>query len=178
MAHLSEIDEIFNEFARAFVGTITSDRDVAFSERLAREELDGSLDSLKLVDEYLQLVHEGRAKLQPLEWETTVLWCGAYVGEVIRHLRPDAFTWIDYKDYIAAHPEVLQLIPERTVATCAFLLGPDGSMSMPLNKVARFIEEGPENAVHFFAEADLHKARREQQPRRWWSKWTPGRWKR
>jgi hypothetical protein len=28
-------------------------------------------------------------------------------------------------------------------------------MSMPLNKIARFIDEGPENNVHFFASCDL-----------------------
>jgi hypothetical protein len=28
-------------------------------------------------------------------------------------------------------------------------------MIMPLNKIARFIEEGPENSVHFFATCDL-----------------------
>jgi hypothetical protein len=30
-------------------------------------------------------------------------------------------------------------------------------MSMSLNKVARFIEDGPETLVHFFAVCDLSK---------------------
>jgi hypothetical protein len=28
-------------------------------------------------------------------------------------------------------------------------------MSMPLNKIARFIADGPENNVHYFASCDL-----------------------
>jgi hypothetical protein len=31
-------------------------------------------------------------------------------------------------------------------------------MSMPLNKIARFIDEGPENNVHFFAQGDIARA--------------------
>ena len=86
------------------------------------------------------------------EWYATVLWCGAYVGEVIRHAREGEFRWIDYNDYIKDHPDLTSLIPQRTVATCGLLLNSRGGMSMPLNKVARFIEDGPENSVQFFAD--------------------------
>lgn len=149
-----ELNEIFNQFARAFVGTITSDREIALPHLLPREVLDGTLQSLLLVDEYLNHIHRQRATISMQEWDTTVLWGGAYVGEVVRHTREGEFEWIDYDEYMPRHPNLIPLIPERTVATCAFLLGPDGSMSMPLNKVARFIEEGPENSVHFFASCE------------------------
>ena len=149
---MAEIDDIFNEFARAFVGTISSDREIAFPRKLPRERLDGSLSSLHLVDKYLNYVHRNRKKVTEDEWYATVLWCGAYVGEVIRHAREGEFRWIDYNDYIKDHPDLTSLIPQRTVATCGLLLNSRGGMSMPLNKVARFIEDGPENSVQFFAD--------------------------
>ena len=83
----SDLNEIFNEFARALVGTITSDRAIAFPAQLPREGLDGSVESLKIVDLYLQFVHTHRKEISPAEWHTTVLWCGAYIGEVIRQAR-------------------------------------------------------------------------------------------
>ena len=70
---MTELNEIFNEFARAFVGTITSDRDVALPMELPRHQLDGSLDSLHVVDAYLAKVHRQRRNISEEEWHTTVL---------------------------------------------------------------------------------------------------------
>lgn len=155
---MAEMDDIFNEFARAFVGTINSDKEIASPERLPRDDLDGSLDSLKLVDQYLEHLHQNRKRIDPDAWYTTVLWAGAYVGEVIRHAADlGFFHWEDYNEYMPRHPRFQGIVPERTVSTCAFLVAPDDSMSMPLNKVARSIEEGPENSVHYFACCDISK---------------------
>ena len=152
---MTTLNDIFNEFARAFVGVIRSDRDVAFPGRLSRQQLDGSIDSLKVVDQYLSYLHDNSARIAEDEWHTTVLWAGAYVGEVIRHARPDFFTWVDYDEYVPQHPEIKSLLPARTTATCGLLVRFDGAMSMPLNKIARYIDEGSENSVHFFAACDL-----------------------
>ncbi len=153
---MTELNTIFNEFARAFVGTVKDDSEVAFPDRLPRALLDGSLASLHHVDEYLKYLHEHRAGISQLEWDLTLLRAGAYVGEVIRHAAPAGeFNWVDYNDYMPKHPDLERVIPERTSATCAFLVRRSGAMSMPLNKIARFIDEGPENSVHFFAVCDL-----------------------
>jgi hypothetical protein len=50
---MSKLNDIFNQFGRAFVGTITSDREVAFPSELPRDRLNGTLDSLLQVDRYL-----------------------------------------------------------------------------------------------------------------------------
>jgi hypothetical protein len=42
------------------------------------------------------------------------------------------------------------LLPERTTATTAALVFP-GGFTLPLNKVACFIEEGPEHSTYYFA---------------------------
>jgi hypothetical protein len=150
------LDEMFNEFARAFIGSVISDHDVAFPNRLPRQKLDFSLASLHHVDHYLAHVHKKRRKLTDSDWNTTVLWGGAYVGEVIRGLAPtDYYHWIDYHEYMPQNPELQSLIPERTAATCAFLVTRAGNMLMPLNKVARYIEEGYGNSVYFLASCYL-----------------------
>jgi hypothetical protein len=146
------LDEMFNEFARAFIGSVISDHDVAFSNRLPRQKLDLSLASLHHVDHYLTHIHKKRRKLTESDWSKIVLWGGAYVGEVIRGLAPaNYYRWIDYHEYMPQNPELQSLIPERTAATCAFLVTRTGNMLMPLNKVARYIDEGYGNSVYFLA---------------------------
>jgi hypothetical protein len=153
---MEDLNSIFNEFARLFVGTIKDEKDVAFSTQLNRDNLDGSVQSLHEVDRYLAYLHENRNSIPGDEWPITVLRAGAYLGEVIRHAAPQGeFRWVDYDEYIPAHPDLREIIPQRTVATCAFLVRSSGAMSMPVNKIARFIDEGPENSVHFFAACDL-----------------------
>ncbi len=157
---MSEVDDIFREFALAFLGRIQLDKDVAFPDGLRRDLLDGTLNSLHQVDAYLDTLHKRRRKVGEPEWHTTVLWGGAYLGEVIRHETQYAFRWMDYKEYLPLHPELQSLIPERTTATCAFLVTPDGGMSMPLNKIARYIEEGREHSTHFFATCDINRVKK------------------
>jgi len=170
-----ELDEIFNQFARAFVGTVTSDREIAMPGALDRNALDGSLESLHHVDLYLGVLHLEQSSLLDAELDSTILWGGAYVGEVIRHAAPGFFSWVDYNDYMPQHPDLQPMIPERTTATCAFLVARDGSMSMPLNKIARFIWEGPENSVHFFAKCDLAKLSKPAKKKKSWWGSLPGR---
>jgi len=159
---MTDLNTIFNEFARALVGTVKLDGDVASPDRLPVALLDGSLESLHRVDEYLKYLHEHRDGISQLEWDLTLLRAGAYVGEVIRHAAPDGeFNWVDYNEYMPEHPDLKRIIPERTSATCAFLVRRSGTMSMPLNKIARFIDDGPENSVHYFAVCDLKDFRGE-----------------
>ncbi len=146
------LDEMFRDFARAFMGEVTSDRDVAFPHKLPRQELDFSLKSLLLVDDYLDYLYRHRRKIADLNWNTTILRGGAYVGEVIRCKAPSGYYhWMDYNEYMPQHPDLQSLIPERTAATCAFLVS-DHTMIMPLNKVARYLDEGVGNSVFFFAD--------------------------
>jgi hypothetical protein len=120
------LDEIFNEFARAFIGSVVSDHDIAFPNRLPRQDLNFSLASLHQVDHYLAHVYKKRRKLTDSDWSTTVLWGGAYVGEVIRGLAPaDYYRWIDYHEYMLQDPGLQSLIPERTQLAHSSSLAPE-----------------------------------------------------
>ena len=150
-----EIDDIFHNFAAAFAGAFADAKSICSPSQLRRETLDLSLASLKHVDEYLTYLHRRKDKLDPDEWNSTVLYGGAYVGEVIRYETDNHYRWINYYDYMPQHPDLQALIPERSTLTCAFIVDDNNKMSMPLNKIARFIDEGEENSVHFFAHCDI-----------------------
>lgn len=155
---MSEINDTFHQFAAAFAGTHVDAEPICFPKNLARDQLDLSLASLKLVDKYLSFLHDNNEVLDDEKWHNTVMYGGAYVGEVIRRETQSHFEWIDYDDYMPSHPDLRAMMPQRTTPTCAFLVDKHGAMSMPLNKVARFIDEGDENSVHFFAQCDIAKA--------------------
>ena len=156
---MAKIDNIFREFASAFAGAFDNAKSICFPERLQRDALDLTLESLKHVDKYLAFLHRKKKKLVDTEWNSTVLYGGAYVGEVIRKETNNHYRWIDYNDYMPLHPDLKRMIPERTTPTCAFLVDDHGKMSMPLNKIARYIDEGEENSVHFFARCDIANAK-------------------
>ena len=153
----SELDAIFEDFANAFRGKLKDATPIAYPEQLARDQLDYSHESLHLVDKYLTHLHKHRKKISDADWSSTILYGGAYVGEVIRRATNGHFRWIDYDEYMPAHPELKTIIPERSTTTCAFIVG-QGAMSMPLNKIARYIDEGVEHSVHFLAHCDIQGA--------------------
>ena len=148
---------MFREFAAAFAGVFKDANRICCPDQLDRSALDLSHESLKAVDRYLLHLHENKETLDGTEWSSTVLYGGAYVGEVIRNATDNRYDWIDYDDYMPDHPDLQPLIPERTASTCAFIVAKNGKMSMPLNKIARFIDEGEEHSVHFFAHCDIKR---------------------
>jgi hypothetical protein len=155
----SELDEIFEQFAQAFLGKFTDATPIAFATQLKREGLDFSHESLHLVDRYLAHLHKHKKKISDADWNSTVLYAGAYTGEVIRRATGGYFRWVDYDEYIPKHPELQSLIPERNTATCALLVGAEDTMMMPLNKIARYVDEGAEHSVHYFAQVSIQQAK-------------------
>ncbi|MEM1292917.1 MAG: hypothetical protein AAGH67_15740, partial [Cyanobacteria bacterium P01_H01_bin.162] len=91
---MAEIDNVFREFAAAFAGAFKDTNLICFPEKLDRSELDLSHDSLKIVDNYLLYLHRHKEQLDVTEWDSTVLYGGAYVGEVIREATKKYFYWI------------------------------------------------------------------------------------
>ena len=151
-----DINPILLEIAQCFTGELSDDKDVAFPEQLDRHALDYSLDSLHAVDTYLDYLHAHRDAIEEA-WGVTVVRAGAYVGEVLRRHADGDWTWIDYNDYMPQHPDLRAIIPERTAATCALLHNGQGAMRLPLNKIARYVEEGPDNNTHFFVSCDVRQ---------------------
>jgi hypothetical protein len=170
-SHLVEdVSSYFEEFAEAFVGRVKGNHDIAFELFLNREALDYSLDSLKLVDKYLDEVHACvkpkphtgiRALFQRKivertpELDKTILWAGAYVGEVLRRLDP-SWSWLDYDDYaILNSPPISELLEPKHLGVAAALVRTNGDLNLPINKVLRYVHEGSEHNTHLFVRTFL-----------------------
>lgn len=139
------------EVADFFTGTLRCERDVIFAERLQRKRLDYTQDSLHAVDEWLQILQDlGMAHVNEANSET-VLWAGAYVGEVIRRHGNRKYRWMRYEDYMTSQEERLRQAIPFTFGTQFLLVSEEKAMTMPINKVVRRIEEGPENNIHFYS---------------------------
>jgi hypothetical protein len=141
-------------FCDVLLGESDVEGGLAFPHRLERRALDYSLDSLHALDHYLDYLHEHADDIEDQACTNTVLAAGCYLGEVIRRAAPIEYRWLNYADYSPHHPKLAKMVPEG-VGTGAVLVAATGAMTMPLNKIARYIGDGPENNTHFYATAEV-----------------------
>jgi len=155
------VNDGFEQFAAAFVGEPHLDEEIAHPENLSRNALDFSLESLKHVDAYLSVLHERRPQRMGRDWVNTILWGGAYVGELIRRNAPRQYDWVDFDDWIREYPEQVQLLgTQKALEVCAFLTPGNGAFTLPLNKVFKFIANGPEDSVRFYVACEIREEQR------------------
>jgi hypothetical protein len=154
-----QVNNIFAEFAACFVGTVDGHGEIVFPEALDRSQLDYSANSLKRVDDYLNFLHQHQPEEMSEEWIKTVLWGGAYTGEVIRRNAPREYQWVNFEDFIQEHPDTIRLLgDQKTLGLCALLTAGEGSFILPMNKILRFIYAGPEDSVWFYANCEINEA--------------------
>ncbi|GEA11127.1 hypothetical protein [Alteromonas sp. KUL49] len=148
---------IFSTFAKLCAGEIKDESDIAGADQLNRSGLDYSLDSLKLLDSYLLSVHQKISSFPQKELENTVLWCGAYVGEVITRTAKGDYLWEAYDSYVERNPEIKEVMPLSFTTRTILVSGEDGkAMTLPVNKVYRFLTEGPENNIHYYGQGFIN----------------------
>jgi hypothetical protein len=146
------MNNIFAEFSANFTGAVDRDGEIVYPERLKRDSLDYSITSLEYVDEYLDHLHRHTPEQMAPEWVKAILWGGAYVGEVIRRHAPCEYNWVDFDDHVRVYPETTRMLgDEKDLGTCALLTTEGGGFTLPINKMLRFIHDGPADSVHFFA---------------------------
>ena len=159
---MQDVNPLFEEFAAIFCGELQEDSDVVHRDRLDRTRLDYSVDSLKTVDEYLILLHSNHPIQfgQDQKWIKTIMWGGAYVGEVIRHNAIRKYSWVDFHDFVVEYPQTTHILGEqRQLGYTALLTPGGGAFSLPINKVLRFIYDGPEDSVWFYATCEVREPR-------------------
>jgi hypothetical protein len=120
---------------------------------LRRDALDFSLESLKHLDKYLEVLHHSPP--QDNDFLRVALRCGAYVGEVIRKQSPRTYHWVTHEE--AAKYSKFIADSERSIATAGILWENNESLSFPLGKVCKFLENGNEDSVYFFAKVLLDR---------------------
>ncbi len=154
---MSALDDQIAEVANFFAGRIVGDTDVLHPEALDRRRLDFSLESLKAVDEWLEHLYAAGVNPNSREAAETVIWAGAYVGEVIRRNAKLQYRWIRYEEYMASQPERLRNVIPYSFGTQFILAAGGDTMTLPINKVGRWLDEGPENNLHYYASGDISR---------------------
>jgi hypothetical protein len=120
------------------------------SELLEPSQLDFTVASLGVVDDHLDAMRNRQLKGKTRI--VFVLRCGAYVGEVIRRHAPGAkeWHWLDYDTAAKMDRRVAAL--GKTLETYAVLWDGAGTFYFPLGKVVKYLQNGREDSVKFFAE--------------------------
>lgn len=155
---MQNVNEIFADFASRFVTGQRGGGDVAFVERLKRNELDYALQSLNAVDDYLAILHAERQGAFLQGWSKTILWAGAYLGEVIRRNASREYNWTDFDEFTTEFPQSAQLLgSDRQLANTALLTFGNGGFTLPINKVLKFIDLGREESTWFYASCELRQ---------------------
>ncbi|HSZ56114.1 MAG TPA: hypothetical protein VK797_10660 [Tepidisphaeraceae bacterium] len=120
------------------------------NELLDASRFDLSVESLGAMDEHLE-----RMRLRDLEGQDLlkfVLRGGAYVGEVIRRHTPmpRQWHWVDYDQAVALGPNLAGL--GKGLGTIAVLWDGTDRFTFPLAKVGKYLQNGPEDSVQFYAQ--------------------------
>jgi len=125
-------------------------------EHLDRRRLDFSVESLRHINEYLEVIRKDRAVEK--EWTRVVLCAGAYVGEVIRRNDKNVqWRWLDYEGARQVDPNLFRFLG-RSVGTAAVLY--DGNaMAFPLGKVQKYLNNGAEDDVYVFAKVIMSRGK-------------------
>lgn len=120
------------------------------SELLDPSRFDFSIESLGAMDEHLDRMRS--RELSDRDWNSFILRAGAYLGEVIRrHARaPKSWHWLDYEQAAVMQPMVASL--EQSIGTSAVLWDGKDEVILPLAKVRKYIQNGPEDSVLFYAQ--------------------------
>jgi len=159
MANNQELDGQISEAAEYFSGAISGDIDILLPTKLDRKRLDYSLESLDAVSAWLSELRATNINSQTEGVADSIIWSGAYVGEVIKRCAQEPYSWKRYEDYMATQNESLRNLIPYTFGTQFILSSKTGAMTLPINKVIRFLEEGPENDLHFYASAECKPVR-------------------
>jgi hypothetical protein len=86
-----------------------------------------------------------------------VLRCGAYVGEVIRKNSYNKMNWVAFKEAAKYSDYVKGL--GHSLGTAGILWRNSKTMCFPLAKISKFLENGNEDSVYFFARVILQDPR-------------------
>ena len=146
-------DDALRELAQMFVWL--PDDPTPGAELLDALRLDFTVESLGFVDDYLAIMRD--RKLEGEAYGKVVLRCGAYVGEVIRRkAEGKRLHWLDYKGALRINKAIGDF--GQGLGTAAVLWDSGAGLTFPLGKVMKFLENGREDSVKFFAQVLIEKS--------------------
>jgi hypothetical protein len=133
-----------------------------FGDLLDSSRLDYSVASLALVDKHLDVVRQRDPQGEALV--KFILRCGAYAGEVIRRNTPPPkeWHWVGYKTAARLSPQIAEL--GEGLGAAAILWDTADEFCFPLAKVGKYLENGPEDSLEFFAKVIIAGIQKGQAP--------------
>ena len=154
-----DVVSVLPDFLDALFGRADVEEGLPLEMHIPRAKLDFSPDSLHALDGYLEHLHRVADTLPEPQITNIAMAAGAYLGEVIRRHSIDKFSWQNHGDYFSSHPQSAALFP-FVPGTSALLVRSSGGMTLPINKILRFIYDGPENNTHYYASLEIRPSPR------------------
>ena len=150
-------DQPLSELGQMFASPeVVSDNPTPGTELLDPSRLDFTVESLGFVDDYLEQIRGRKLDEDSDDYYKLVLRCGAYVGEVIlRNAKGKTYHWLDYKGAL----KISKIVADfgESLGSMAVLWDSASGLTFPLAKVQKFLDNGREDSVQFFAKAILAK---------------------
>ena len=146
---INQINETFNDLAYMFNHEQTDP--IYKLDFLKNKELDFSYDSLKIVDQYLLEVRKTELdKLSNEQFTRIVVRAGAYVGETIRRNdKSKQWNWVDFENAQKINSKFFN--DSEKSLSYADVLTDGQQFTFPLNKVIKFLNNGEEDSLYFYA---------------------------
>ncbi len=140
--------------------------DIVMPERLDRSKLDFSLQSLDVIDEYLNVVHENEQTSVGSSLLTTIWVASLYVGEIIRRAATCGYyQWITLGNESPAGGGTTT--NQVDLGSLRALRARDGELCLPSRAVLRVILRGRKaRSVHSFARGAIESSPTEAEPAR------------
>ena len=150
-------DQALSELGQMFASPeVVADDPTPGTELLDPSRLDFTIESLGFVDDYLDQMRKQNLEEGGDDYYKLVLRCGAYVGEVIRrNSTTRTYHWLDYKGGLQISKSIADF--GECLGSAAMLWDSTTGLTFPLGKVQKFLDNGREDSVQFFAKAILAK---------------------
>jgi len=144
-------DKALSELGQMFASPeLMEDDPTPGAELLDSARLDFSIKSLKFVDDYLAKMRKRRLVENSEDYCKLVLRCGAYVGEVVlRNSNSKGYHWLDWKGALKINKDIADF--GESIGGAAVLWDSNDRLIFPLSKVQKFLDNGREDSVQFFA---------------------------
>src|SRR5258705_4117476 len=150
-------DQALSELAQMFASPeLVSNDPTPGAELLDATRLDFTVESLAFVDDYLDQMRQQQLEEEDEAYGKLVLRCGAYVGEVVlRNAKNKTYHWLDYKGALKINKIIADF--GEDLGSAAVLWDSETGLTFPLAKVQKFLDNGREDSVHFFAKVTIEK---------------------
>lgn len=150
-------DEALSELGQMFASPeAVIDDPTPGTELLDPTRLNFTVESLAFVDDFLEQMRARGLEEDGDDYYKLVLRCGAYIGEVIRrNATTRTYHWLDYKGGLMISPKIADF--GESLGSMAILWDSATGLTFPLGKVQKFLDNGREDSVQFFAKVILAK---------------------